>query len=129
MSMTRKIEIDGKEVPFRASVAVPRIYRIKFHRDIYKDLSALEKNIGKSDEENSNLDLFSLELFENIAFIMAKHTDPSIPDTSEEWLDGFGTFSIIPVTSRGVTTGNLSGYIRMKALVQLPLKNGKALEP
>ena len=97
MSMTRKIEIDGKEVPFRASAAVPRIYRIKFHRDIYKDLSALEKSIGKSDEENSNLDLFSLELFENIAFIMAKHADPSIPDTPEEWLDGFGTFSIYQV--------------------------------
>ena len=32
MSMTRKITIDGKEVPFRASAAVPRIYRIKFHR-------------------------------------------------------------------------------------------------
>ncbi len=97
MSMTRKIGIDGKEVLFRASAAVPRIYRIKFHRDIYKDLSALEKSIGKGDEENSNLDLFSLELFENIAFIMAKHADPSIPDTPEEWLDGFGTFSIYQV--------------------------------
>ena len=64
MSMTRKITIDGKEVPFRASAAVPRIYRIKFHRDIYKDLSALEKSIGDSESENSNLDLFSLELFE-----------------------------------------------------------------
>ena len=88
MSMTRKIEIDGKEVPFRASAAVPRIYRIKFHRDIYKDLSALEKSIGKSDEENSNLDLFSLELFENIAFIMAKHADPSyqvLPQLIELW--------------------------------------------
>jgi hypothetical protein len=97
MSMTRKIMIDEKEVPFRASAAVPRIYRIRFHRDIYKDLSALEKSIGDSDSENSNLDLFSLELFENIAFIMAKHADPSIPDTPEEWLDGFGTFSIYQV--------------------------------
>ena len=55
MSMTRKITIDGKEVPFRASAAVPRIYRIKFHRDIYKDLSALEKAVGKADEGISNL--------------------------------------------------------------------------
>ena len=97
MSMTRKIEIDGKEVLFRASAAVPRIYRIKFNRDIYKDLSVLEKSIGGSDEENSNLDLFSLELFENIAYVMAKHADGSIPDTPEEWLDGFGTFSIYQV--------------------------------
>ena len=97
MSMTRKIEIDGKQVPFRASAAIPRIYRMKFHRDIYKDLSALEKSIGSGDEETSNLDLFSLEMFENIAFIMAKHADPAIPDTPEEWLDEFNTFSIYQV--------------------------------
>ena len=97
MSMTRKVEIDGKEVAFRASAAVPRIYRIRFQRDIYKDLSALEKSVGKGDEGESGLDLFSLELFENIVFIMAKHADPGIPDTPEEWLDGFGTFSIYQV--------------------------------
>ena len=97
MSMTKKIEIDGKQVPFRASAAIPRIYRMKFHRDIYRDLSALEKSIGSGDEETSNLDLFSLEMFENIAFIMAKHADPAIPDTPEEWLDEFNTFSIYQV--------------------------------
>ena len=97
MSMTKKIEIDGKQVPFRASAAIPRIYRMKFHRDIYKDLSALEKSIGSGDEETSNLDLFSLEMFENIAFIMAKHADPAIPDTPEEWLDEFNTISIYQV--------------------------------
>lgn len=97
MSMTKKIEIDGKQVLFRASAAIPRIYRMKFHRDIYKDLSALEKSIGSGDEETSNLDLFSLEMFENIAFIMAKHADPEIPDTPEEWLDEFNTFSIYQI--------------------------------
>ena len=40
------------------------IYRLKFQRDIYKDLRILEKSIGEGDEENSNLDLFSLEMFE-----------------------------------------------------------------
>ena len=34
MSMVKNIEIDGKQVPFRASAAIPRIYRIKFQRDI-----------------------------------------------------------------------------------------------
>ena len=34
---------------------------------------------------------------ETIAFIMAKHADPSIPDTPEEWLDNFNTFSIYQV--------------------------------
>ena len=97
MSIVRKIEIDGKQVPFKASAAIPRIYRMKFQRDIYKDLRALEKSLGDNKEEKSNLDLFSLEMFENIAFVMAKHAEPGIPDTPEEWLDEFNTFSIYQV--------------------------------
>ena len=97
MSIMRKVEIDGKQVPFKASAAIPRIYRIKFNRDIYKDLRSLEKAVGEGDEQNSNLDLFSLEMFENIAYVMAKHADPNIPDTPEEWLDEFNTFSIYQV--------------------------------
>lgn len=97
MGMTKKIEIDGKEVLFKASAAIPRIYRIKFQRDVYKDLSALEKAIGKNVEDASTLDTFSLEMFENIAYMMAKHADANIPDTPEEWLYGFNTFSIYQV--------------------------------
>jgi len=97
VSIVRKIEIDGKQVPFKASAAIPRIYRMKFQRDIYKDLRALEKSLGDNKEEKSNLDLFSLEMFENIAFVMAKHAEPGIPDTPEEWLDEFNTFSIYQV--------------------------------
>lgn len=97
MSVIRNIEIDGKEVPFKASVAIPRIYRIKFQRDIYRDLASLEKAIDKESEEASNLDLFSLEMFENIAYVMAKHADPSIPDSPDDWLDAFNTFSIYHV--------------------------------
>ena len=97
MRMIKNIEIDGKQVAFKASAAIPRIYRMKFQRDIYKDLKALEKSIGDNSEESSNLDMFSLEMFENIAFVMAKHADASIPNTPEEWLDGFNTFSIYQV--------------------------------
>ena len=95
--MIRNIEIDGKQVPFKASAAIPRIYRMKFQRDIYKDLRALEKSVGDNSEEKSNLDMFSLEMFENIAFVMAKHADPQIPNTPDEWLDAFNTFSIYQV--------------------------------
>jgi len=97
MSMKQNIEIDGRQVAFKASAAIPRIYRMKFHRDIYKDLRTLEKAVGDGKEESSNLDMFSLEMFENIAYVMAKHADPSIPDTPEEWLDEFSTFSIYQV--------------------------------
>ena len=97
MALTKTINIDGKEVTFRASAAIPRLYRVKFHRDIYKDLSALQKSLGENDENASRLDSFSLEMFENISFIMAKHADPSIPNTPEEWLERFNTFSIYQV--------------------------------
>ncbi len=94
MSVTKNIEIDGKKILFRASAAIPRMYRVRFHRDIYRDLRSLEKAVKGGGEKNSNIDLLSLEIFENIAYIMAKHADNTIPDTVEEWLDGFNTFSI-----------------------------------
>lgn len=97
MGMTRNIIIDEKEVAFKASAAIPRIYRLKFGRDIYRDLAALEKNIGENEEGKSNLDLVSLEMFENIAYVMAKHANPAIPNTPEEWLDEFNTFSIYQI--------------------------------
>ena len=97
MSMLKNIEIDGQTVAFRASAAIPRIYRMRFQRDIFRDLRSLEKAVGSNEEDNSNLDVFSLEMFENIAYVMARHADPSIPDTPEEWLDGFNTFSIYQV--------------------------------
>ena len=44
MSMkTEYHDCDGQEVAFKASAAIPRIYRMRFHRDIYKDLRDLEK--------------------------------------------------------------------------------------
>ena len=73
MSIVKNVEIDGKQVPFKASAAIPRIYRIKFNRDIYKDLRSLEKAVGEGDENNSNLDLFSLEMFENIRICVLCH--------------------------------------------------------
>ena len=97
MGIVRKIEIDGTEVAFKASAAIPRIYRLKFQRDIYKDIALLETSIDDSNPEASNLDTFSLEMFENIAYIMAKHADANIPDTVEDWLDQFNTFSIYQV--------------------------------
>ena len=95
--MVKELLIDGRQVPFKASAAIPRIYRIKFGRDIYKDLRELEKEVGDNKEDASNLDTFSLEMFENVAYVMAKHADPAVPNTPEEWLDGFDTFSIYQI--------------------------------
>ena len=125
MSMKRNITIDGQEVPFKASAAIPRIYRMRFHRDIYKDLRDLEKGIDKNDPENSNLDLFSLEMFENIAYVMAKHADPSIPDTPEEWLDGFTTFSIYQVLPQIIELWGLNTQTDVQAKKNFVRLTGK----
>ena len=54
MSMTKVIEIDGRKVPFKASAAIPRIYRVRYGRDIFKDLMKLEKAMNENTEEDSS---------------------------------------------------------------------------
>lgn len=125
MSMKQNIEIDGHMVSFRASAAIPRIYRLKFHRDIYKDLNALEKAVGDGTEESSNLDLFSLEMFENIAYVMAKHADPAIPDTPEEWLDEFNTFSIYQILPKLIELWGLNVQTDVQAKKNFAQLTGK----
>ena len=98
MAIQKNITIDGIDVPFKASAAVPRLYRLKFRRDIYQDFAALQKSVGENTEEFSALDIESLEVFENIAYIMAKHADPeNVPDSPDDFLEQFNTFSIYEI--------------------------------
>ena len=98
MAIQKNITIDGIEVPFKASAAVPRLYRLKFRRDIYQDFAALQKSVGGNTEESSALDIESLEVFENIAYIMAKHAAPeNVPDNPDDFLEQFNTFSIYEI--------------------------------
>ena len=121
--MERTILIDGREVRLRASASIPRLYRIKFRRDIIHDMAFISKALDKSlrarkaaaepaeskteakEEtagqavvlEASDIPLEALTMFENVAYLMAKHADPTVPSDPEEWLDGFETFSIYQV--------------------------------
>ena len=97
MAVFKTIEIDGREVPFKASAAIPRIYRAQFRRDIFQDMDRLIGEVSQGDESASTLDIESLEIFENIAYIMAKYADPSVPDSVDGWLDEFNTFSIYQI--------------------------------
>lgn len=105
--MEKIINIGGKDVKMRASALVPRMYRFKFGRDILRDMTSLKKAFkkrnelpeGATDEQKEEAALSEIELtiFENVAYIMAKHADPTIPDDPDEWLDGFEMFSIYEV--------------------------------
>lgn len=96
--MEKTITIDGKEVRFRASAAVPRMYRIRYKRDILMDMQRIQDEMAKSSAKVSSMTVEALTMFESIAHIMARHADPDyVPKDINDWLDSFGTFSIYQV--------------------------------
>ena len=96
--LSKTVKIGDREVTFKSSAAIPRMYRIKFGRDIFRDLTKLEKSYrDRGDGEKQNLEIDDLEIFENVAYIMALHADPTIPKTIDEWLDQFEMFSIYEI--------------------------------
>ena len=115
MALTKTIQVDGQDVTLRASAAIPRIYRIKFNRDMFNDLNMVAKAMSTNEEGMSTLDNFSLEVFENIAYVMAKHADPTIPDTPEEWLDRFRTLSIYQVFPKIMELWELNLNVHVEA--------------
>ena len=110
-----------------------------FPQGIYKDLDALGKAVVNGDECSSHLDMFSLEMFENIAYIMAKHADSTIP---EEWLDEFSPFSIYQVLPKIIELWALTVQTDVEskktsrnrsadghAIVSAPLRTARHLHP
>lgn len=105
--MERTITISGKEVKFRASALVPRLYRFKFGRDMISDMRQLQKSFKKAsslpedateeEKQDAQLSVLDLTIFENVAYVMAKHADKSVADNPDDWLDGFEMFSIYQV--------------------------------
>ncbi len=93
----RTVEIAGKQVSFKASAAIPRLYRIKFGRDIFRDLISLKGLVKDSEKGEITLSNADLEIFENVAYLMAKHADPTQPDNIGDWLDQFEMFAIYEV--------------------------------
>ena len=95
--LKKTVKVGEQEVTFKSSAAIPRMYRIKFKRDIFKDLTKLEKSYKDKDDGTKELEIEDLEIFENVAYIMAYHADHSIPATIEDWLDEFEMFSIYEI--------------------------------
>lgn len=105
--MEKIIEIKGlasdgsvKLIPvkFKATANVPRMYRIWFRRDIIKDMQQLKKSAKESKENDKEFTIEDLSIFENVAYCMARLADlENTPNTIDEWLDGFATFSIYEI--------------------------------
>ena len=121
----RVITISGQEVPFRASATTPRLYRAKFKRDIFRDLTKLEGAYSKRTEDGDELQIEDLEIFENLAYIMALQADPSIPATIDEWLDRFDIFSIYQVLPQILELWGENLMTEVQAKKELAEANGR----
>lgn len=106
--MDRIIRIDDQDVKFRATARTPRLYRGLIGRDMIRDMETLRTAYNKaatisedaSDEErqDAQLSMVDLEIFENIAYVMARQATPDMEEqTADEWLDKFNMFSIYQV--------------------------------
>lgn len=94
--MERVINISGKDVKFKATAGTLARYRMYFKRDLLKDLMKLSKKLEKIKDSDEQFEMLDLEVFEYIAWTMAKTADNNIP-ALENWLDDFDTFSIIQI--------------------------------
>lgn len=96
--MDKIVTIDGKEVKFRATARTPRLYRVLIGRDMIQDMNKLMKAYERKKKDDDDLDIIDLQIFEDVAYTMARHADPDMAEkTADEWLDGFDMFSIYEV--------------------------------
>lgn len=96
--MDKIVEIDGKEIKFRATARTPRLYRVLLGRDMIQDMNKLMKAYERKKKNDDDLDIIDLQIFEDVAYAMARHANPDMEEkTADEWLDTFDMFSIYEV--------------------------------
>jgi len=99
--MEKTVIIDGKEIRFKTNGATPLRYKAQFGQDYFKEilkmapLESLSKK-KKEDVTGKDLEVLDFEVFYNIAWIMAKTANPSIPEPIE-WLEQFDEFPMAEV--------------------------------
>lgn len=90
--MEKSIIIDGKEILMEANASTPRKYRAEFGKELFLELS---NAVSKSGEVEN------LEVFENLAFIMAKQAGSAAGDI-ETWLASFDSPMAITTAIGGI---------------------------
>lgn len=94
--MEKTLNIGGKQVRMKSTAGTMMRYRNYFNRDFIKDLVKLQTKLTDKLETGQEFEALDLDLFEKIAWCMAKTADNSTPDI-ENWLDEFETFDIMQV--------------------------------
>lgn len=94
--MEKVLKIGDKEIKMKSTAGTMMRYRNNFNRDFIKDLVKLQGKLNDKIEKGQEFEAIDLDIFEKIAWCMAKTADNSIPDI-ENWLDEFETFDIMQV--------------------------------
>lgn len=97
--MEKTITIDGKQVKFKTNGATPLRYKAQFGRDYFKEIlkmAPLQNLSKKKNIDAENLEALDFEVFYNMAWIMAKTADASIPEPIE-WLEQFDEFPMAEI--------------------------------
>jgi hypothetical protein len=89
--MEKTIEIDGKKVRFKSNGATPLRYKAQFGKDYFKEILKLAPLQNIKNITPEQLAILDFEVFYNIAWIMAKTAEPTIPEPLE-WLEQFDEF-------------------------------------
>jgi hypothetical protein len=95
--MEKTLVIDDKKVRFKTNGAIPLRYKAQFGKDYFKEIFKMLPiaRMGKNPKPEE-LESLDFEVFYNVAWIMAKTADPTIPEPIE-WLGEFEEFPIADI--------------------------------
>lgn len=103
--MQKTINIDGRDVKFKASASLVYRYKSQFNKDLLEIIMPFISSIASAQSQGGDIDLsevlggaYGLELTDvyNIIWVMAKTADKDIPEPVE-WYDSFDEFPAIDV--------------------------------
>lgn len=95
--MEKTLTIDGKQVRFKSSGAIPMRYKNQFGKDYFSDLLPLYSTFkNKKNLSEKDLEKIDFEVFFNMAWVLAKTADKTISEPLE-WFDSFDEFPIFEI--------------------------------
>lgn len=97
--MEKTLTIDGKEITFKSTGAVPMRYKAQFGTDFFSDMiSSLNVMdlMEKKSLATADLQTVNFEIFYQMLWTMAKTADKSIKDPMT-WLDEFDEFPLLEI--------------------------------
>jgi hypothetical protein len=99
--MEKTLTIEGREVRFKSTAALPLIYNEQFGRDLFNDINSLS---GKK---------VDTQLLYSLVWAMAKCADPSIPPFMD-WFGAFEAFPIFPIFTElsGMALSTFKGTVK-----------------